>query len=401
MKFFFLWVVLVISIIILPTFCLAQETKTGEKIFAVPLKLEGIGNILGAGLQYETKQGNEFIIGGGVAERGQKGYGVSAKIPLSQSVFFSGSLFSASDLKIPSTYTRGSEEADLFYSKTSLSGTILGAGYNFEISPKNQFNFTFSLGSVEQQFHGFLDENFQEIQTKGNLGNLNSTLINYGITYSFQQYPKKVLQERGWRLYSKIANSTQTTNTLYSGTTKTDYALDLHIPLFRSFYIVPRVFQSTVKVVQPKLSDVSSDFKENSDANVLEKHFNICDTTCDLETKLITNLSQHNKYGTATPLGGTDLIRSAPFFRYKGSKTEYSALEIRYPFYFGKVLLEPVVFVEQGRSYDPEVIGQDDSLIQASGVELKFHLSEDLVYKILYAHSEQHQALQLNVDSSW
>ena len=129
MKFFFLWVVLVISIIILPTFCLAQETKTGEKIFAVPLKLEGIGNILGAGLQYETKQGNEFIIGGGVAERGQKGYGVSAKIPLSQSVFFSGSLFSASDLKIPSTYTRGSEEADLFYSKTSFS--------SFKVNPNS------------------------------------------------------------------------------------------------------------------------------------------------------------------------------------------------------------------------------------------------------------------------
>ena len=371
MKFFFLCVVLVISIIILPTFCLAQESKTGAKIFAVPLKLEGIGNLLGIGLQYKTKQGNDFLVGGGIAEREQKGYGVSAKIPLSKSIFFSGSLFSASDLKIPSTYTRGSEEADLFYSKTSLSGTILGAGYNFKITPKNQFNFTFSLGSIEQQFHGFLDENFQEIQIEGNLGDLNSALTNYGISYSFQQYPEKILPERGWRLYSKIASSTQTTNTLYSGTTKTDYALDLHLPLFRSFYIVPRFFQSKVKVVQPKLSE----------ANVLEKHFNICNATCDLETKLITNLSQHNKYGTATPLGGADLMRSAPFFRYKGSKTEYSALEIRSPFYFGKVLLEPVVFVEQGRSYDPEVMGQDDSLIQASGVELRFHLSEDLAIK--------------------
>ena len=173
--------------------------------------------------------------------------------------------------------------------------------------------------------------------------------------------------------------------------------MDLHIPLLKSLYLVPRFFQSTVKVVQLKLPDSTE----------LEKHFEkLCppDTGSDcnlLKEKLITNLSQHNKYGTATPLGGTDLIRSAPLFRYKGSLTKYSALEIRYPFYLGKTLLEPVIFIEQGRSYDPEVAEQDDSLLQANGVELRFHLSSELAYKILWASSEQNKAVQVNVDSTW
>ena len=285
-----------------------QEVKdSSTEIFAVPLNLEGFGIILGVGFQYKAQAQQEFIIGGGIAEREQKGYGAVAKISLSKNIFFSGVLLKAEGLKIPSTYTRGSEEASLFYSKSSLSGSILGGGYNFEIFPKNQFNLTFSLGSIEQQFHGFLDENFQEIQTEGNLGNLNSTLTNYGLTYNFQQYPEKILTERGWRLYSKIASSTQTTNTLYSGTTKTDFTLNLHIPLFRSLYMVPKFFQSTVVVIE----------EQESSPDSLRTHFKICDPNCELEDKLVENLSQHNKYGTATPLGGAEFIRSDPFFRYK------------------------------------------------------------------------------------
>ena len=403
MKFFFFFL---LGCFLFFSYCFSQETQSQEQqkefdakknFFAVFLQLEGLGSILGSGLQYTTKNKQEFLIGGGVAERKQQAFGATTKIPLFQNFFLSGSIFQAENLKIPSTYTRGSEEANLFYSKTSLSGTILGGGYDWKLSPQNQLKFSLALGVIEQQFDGFLDKNFQTIQIESNLGDLNSALTNYGITYSFQQYPEKILPERGWRLYSKIANSTQTTNTLYSGTSKTDYALDLHIPLLKSLYLVPRFFQSTVKVVQLKLPDRTE----------LEKHFEkLCspDTGSDcnlLKEKLITNLSQHNKYGTATPLGGTDLIRSAPLFRYKGSLTKYSALEIRYPFYLGKTLLEPVIFIEQGRSYDPEVAEQDDSLLQANGVELRFHLSSELAYKILWASSEQNKAVQVNVDSTW
>ncbi len=385
------------NVTIFSNICLAQE----KNFFAVPLKLEGLGVVLGAGFQYKSELEKEFIIGVGIAERKQSAWGTLVKIPLPLGKsFISASLFQAQDLKIPSTYTRGSKKAELFYNKTSLSGLIFGGGVDFDLTTRNKLKLNLSFGTIEQQFKGFLTEDFQEIKISNNLGNLNSNLQNFGISYSFQQYPEKVLPERGWKIYSQIKSSTQKTNTFYSGTTKLDYALDIHIPLFRSLYIVPRFFYGTVSVVQPEVSDVSGE-------NGLKTHFrDLCPTDafeCDsLETNLVKNLSQHNKYGTATSLGGSQFLRSEPLFRYKGSKTEYSALEIRYPFYLSKTLMEPIFFVERGRSYDQQVKTQDNSFIVVNGIEYRFHISEELIYKIVYAVSNRGEiAFQLAVGSTW
>ena len=65
--------------------------------------------------------------------------------------------------------------------------------------------------------------------------------------------------------------------------------------------------------------------------------------------------------------------------------------------------MEPIFFVEKGRSYDPQIRedGERDFIL-VKGIEYRFHISKELTYKIIYAQSNRNKiAFQLAVGSTW
>ena len=99
MKFFFFFL---LGCFLFFSYCFSQETQSQEQqkefdakknFFAVFLQLEGLGSILGSGLQYTTKNKQEFLIGGGVAEREQQAFGATTKYLCFKTFFFLGVYF--------------------------------------------------------------------------------------------------------------------------------------------------------------------------------------------------------------------------------------------------------------------------------------------------------------------
>lgn len=376
------------------------ESQTKENSFlVVPLRIEGIGLLIGVAYRRQAEQ-KEILVGAAGAENNQRGAGLYYKSNLSDDSFLFGTLFQGKELKIPSTYTRGTGSAQTYHTQIDISAFSGGMGFNFDLSNSNNLKLNLSFGFLTQQFNSFLDENFEDVSGLNDIyiGDLALTNLNFNFVYSYQQNPEGVFTERGFKIYSQLKNQLQTSNTFYSGTAKIDFNLDFHIPIVDSLSLVSRSFYSRSSVTQAKLTDEEK-IRELFAINcVNSQEAQNCD---DLVDKLVTNLAAHNEYGTATPLGGTDYLRNYSILRYKGSTSEYYAVELRYPFYVKKLLMEPLLFTEQGRAFDPNSTVAQKNFINVVGFEYRFHLSEDLSYKILAAKSAEKQTYQLAIDSSW
>ena len=98
---------------------------------------------------------------------------------------------------------------------------------------------------------------------------------------------------------------------------------------------MPRVFYSAATVTQAKESNAAglkSHFIATSDE--MGCNSNTESQGCkDLVNKLAENLAAHNKYGTATPLGGSDQLRSFALFRFKGSRVRIYLIRIALSFF--------------------------------------------------------------------
>jgi hypothetical protein len=218
------------------------------------------------------------------------------------------------------------------------------------------------------------------------------------VDYKYKQLGENNYQKRGWQFFSKLRNSLQSTNTVYSATLVTDLDISGYIPLGR-FYFVPRVFYSRAQVTDKKETDEAR-LREIFEVQCAssEADNSVCE---DLKNKISRNLSRHNRYGTASALGGISQLRSESILRYKGSQTQYQAMEVRYLFEAGKFLMEPLLFWERGSSFDEEVEEQERDFVVSRGLEYRIHLTKELVYKIVYAESDRNKAWQLSVASPW
>ena len=393
---------------------LAKETTF--RILPVPLYLEGMGSILGVALQYQTERKSEIVIGGAAAEHDQRASrydqrasGLYSKLAIKDDIFLFGAMLKAKDLKLPSSYTRGTTrgtDAKLYRTVVDLDARALGTNLGFQLAAKHRLQVNFSLNLIDQKFAEFLDQDFNEVAGSEVIyaSTLKLTSQVLSLAYSYQEKEKKDLANQGWKFLSQITRTSQTSNTWYSGTQKLDYNLVAHLPIFKSVYLVPRVFYSAATVTQAKESNVGvlrSHFIATSD-DVASCNSHQESQGCEeLVDKLAKNLAAHNKYGTATPLGGSDQLRSFALFRFKGSRSEYTSLELRYPFFYKKFKMEPSLFIEQGRTFDPNSSERKKEFIKVYGLEYRFVLSESLVYKALWAESETANAFQLAVDSAW
>ena len=363
-----------------------------------PLRIEGIGNLLVIGYQWQQPT-NDFLIGSAIGERSQNGFGANLKHKFANFNFIA-SFFLANQIQIPTTYTRGSAPAPLFYVNSYIQGLQIGADLGRQLTVSSHLELSLNLFNTKQDFKDILDENHNSIPTLESifLGRFVSTLKQLSLGYNYKQLGANNYIQRGWQFYTRMKNSHQTTNTIYSETLVTDLDAAIYIPLGK-IYFIPRVFYSKVQVTNQK-----EDNKEK-----LEKIFDIrCsnkmqnEQTCeDLKEKITENLARHNRYGTASPLGGINQLRSESILRYKGSQTQYQSVELRYLIATKKIFMEPVLFWEQGRSFDEENIDQERNFIQSHGVEYKFHINENLLYKLIYAQSDRNSAWQISVASIW
>ena len=366
---------------------------------AAPLRIEGIGNILISAYQWEYSKKQSFLFGGGIASNNQNIVGANSTTKINNATL-TGSFFSGS-FKTPSTYTRGTQKAPLFFISTRLNGVQFSSSLKKKLSKKNEWNFSYSFVHTTQNFGDIFNKNYKEIPdlTSIHLSKFDSLINRISIQYNYAKQGNDTYQEIGWRFFTKIQGGLQDTNTLYSGTFVTDLESAFYIPFWK-FYLIPKVFFSRAQVTSGKTDDktkLRELFKIQCEDNSAQNLQN-CE---NLGNKLVDNLARHNRYGTATPLGGIAQMRSESILRYKGSQTDYQAIELRYPFQKKKLVMEPVLFWEKGRSFDQDNLEDEKKYITSQGIEYRFHLSQEIVYKILYATSKQNTAWQLAVGSKF
>ena len=215
---------------------LAKETTF--RILPVPLYLEGMGAILGVALQYQTERKSEIVIGGAVAEHDQRASGLYSKLAIKDDIFLFGAMLTAKDLKLPSSYTRGTTrgtDAKLYRTVVDLDAVALGTNLGFQLAAKHRLQVNFSLNLIDQKFAGFLDQDFNSVAGSKviHAGPLMLTNQVVSLAYSYQEKEKKDLANQGWKFLSQITSTNQTSNTLYSGTQKLDYNLVFHLPIFK------------------------------------------------------------------------------------------------------------------------------------------------------------------------
>ncbi len=366
-----------------------------------PLRIEGFGNILVGGYQIQTSKNQELLVGGAVIQRVQQIAGVNAKQKINKNLELTTSIFQATRLKIPATYTRGTKFAPLYFSDISLQGLQIGGKFTKKFLQKNKWQLSFNLINTEQKFHQFLDEEYQTLLDLQSIyvGTFASILQQFSLKYEYQEQPQSNYQERGWQFFIEVKQNLQTTTTVYSDTLVTDLDTAIYIPLY-SIYFVPRIFYSNAKVIKKKESN-KQELAKIFDIKCKNSLVQTTQNCQSLEDNLTTNLASHNRYGTASPLGGISKLRSESFLRYKGAHTEYQSLEVRYLWKKNTLLMEPVIFWERGRAFDKDSSKQKQLFVTSNGLEYRFHLPADLTYKVVYAQSQRNKVLQLSVASVW
>lgn len=367
------------------------------------LILPFVGRTAGVGIYYGpvlsiSNVGSESIniVGGKVLGRMDGEGAVITGIPLlTNTLEFGFGFANLNQLYFDTSYTRGMDDDEKVTQTTKGQGA---AGFlNWYFFDK-QLRISNVSASWKVQFDKYFNSDEEEIELPGiHLGDLKTNFFLNSLIADFTDD----IDNPSSGLKLGASYDIARTSTEYSGTDTFSYFANGYLPLGDNTTWVFRGFRSEATVKQQASTDkdvITSKLNINCDSLTDTGKKNACE---DLKNSLVDYLSSHNEFGTATPLGGSRMLRSFREARFRGKHSVFAGTELRWkvPDFIGKSQLQMALFSE---------IGSVDDSAQNLGVEKKASygiafriIIEQLTLRLEAATGDNSQEWHLIVGESW
>ncbi len=375
----------------------AQSTTQESKTLILPLvgRTAGVGIYYGPILLYQSAGGTS-VIGGKVLGRVDAEAGMVTGIPvISDTLNFGFGIVNLNKLFFDTSYTRGMKEDERVTQISNGQGTGAFLNWNF-LDQRVQFSNTYAIWNMK--FDRYLNTNEEEIELPGiHLGDLKTTFIINSLTIDLTDNIKNPISGGKFGLTYNSAR----TSTEYSGTDTISYFANGYIPIGEHSTWVFRGFGSDATVKKQATTDENR-IRELLDINCSEINDSDKRKECsELEEGIIQSLKKHNELGTATPLGGSRMLRSYREARFRGRHSRFIGTEFRFniPEVFSNTQLQMAVFAESGSAAD-ERKNIWKTVRSSYGIALRLAI-EKLVIRIEAASGEENQEWHLTVGDPW
>ncbi len=388
------------ALIIFLTGTLPAQTDTKSEFILAPLvgRLAGIGEFYGPVIGMNNIGSSTLDIVGGKTNGRIDAAGILVgQIPLlKDTLSLSAAGVQVNKLYMDVSYTRGMEEDDPVTQVGSAQGAALV--FHWDLF-KPMLNFNTTLANWGYTFDSYLthiDEETIEMPDL-HLGDLESTLLINDLVFDFTDNPEN--PTGGLRLGINLTSLE--TNTEFSGTQTANYFLNVYLPIISDHTWVFRGFGSDTAVSKEAITDVEeikSKMKVDCDQLTQADQQSECE---NLRDSIATYLSAHNKYGTATPLGGNKMLRSFREMRFRGAHSRMLGTEFRFNFPSSGLVdnYQAALYYETGTVVD-DLNDLNDTRVDSFGAALRFAIN-DLTLRLESANGDEGAEWFLIVGHPW
>ena len=355
-----------------------SQTKSNEPsyyLFPLAGRLAGIGAFYGLGFYLENIASSAIDVAGGKSAGQIEATGAAVKdINLfSDNISLTTGVVQVDRLRMDLSYTRGLTEDDPITQQGKAQGAALVINWKM-FEPVLVFSST--MANWNYQFDSYLNfENQDEeiLLPNVHLGDLNSTFLINSLVFQLINSPENPTSgvEIGLNLTSL------STNTQFSGTNTTSYFLNIYLPIGENHTYVLRGFASDAAVSDQKITNVD-EIKQILNVDCAQIAGADDQLKCqNLRDDIATYLAAHNQYGTAVPLGGSNMLRSYREARFRAAHARYFGQELRLNFPFGDEdsRFQTALFHERGVAAD-DLEDINDTEKSSYGVALRLIFGE-------------------------
>ncbi|OGG99024.1 MAG: hypothetical protein A2600_00860 [Candidatus Lambdaproteobacteria bacterium RIFOXYD1_FULL_56_27] len=193
---------------------------------------------------------------------------------------------------------------------------------------------------------------------------------------------------------------------LKSDITVVDTDFNVYIPFFHKDTLVMSGFLSTSQIDRSGVTDeATARVIYNQNCDPTSPFYSACKAS---EDKLVNEFLSYNRYGNATPLGGSNRLRSYPQGRFSAGSTSYQGIEYRFNladdpkevnwFFLGGIqtLFQVAFFAEQGTVSETRS-GLGSNLKSSYGAGLRALIS-GFVYRLDVATGNEGVGVTLFID---
>ncbi len=320
-----------LSLTLISLSALSQEkvNKPGYLIFPAAGRLAGIGSFygLGVGLQNLGSSSLDITAAKTAGRLEATGIAIQQFSLFDDAISLSAAYAQVDQLYFDISYTRGTAHDDPVTQVGKGTGSVFSIYWKV-FEPGLSFNTTFA--SWDYQFEDYLTHKDEKtIETPDlHLGDLKTSFFINDLVFNLVNS-----NENPTSGFLVGLNATvMTTNTEFSSTNTANYYINAYLPILENHTWVFRGFGSDVAVSNEKETDADKiksklqvDCTKVADADKRKE----CES---LRDNIANYLAAHNKYGTATPLGGNKMLRSYREMRFRGAHTRFLGTEIRFNF---------------------------------------------------------------------
>ncbi len=370
---------IVVSLFSQAVFAEDNDTEFGYLAFPILGRLAGIGSFYGLGLGLQNLGSSTTDISGGkTAGRLDAAGAAIQEFPLfSDNVSLSAGFLQVDKMYFDISYTRGTEEDD----PVTQVGEATGAAFNIHwkgLEPGVSFNSTFA--NWDYKFGDYLTHIDEDtIETPGlALGDLKLSFFINDLVFNLVNSNENPTS--GFLV--GLNASVMTSNTEFSSTNTANYYVNAYLPVLENHTWVFRGFGSDTVVADEKTTDVD-DIKDKMEVNCAAVTDSSERKECEeLRDNIADYLAAHNKYGTATPLGGNQMLRSYREMRFRGAHTRFLGTELRFNFpstgmfsnYQVALFYETGTAVDKTEDLDKEYLDSYGAAFRISSGKLTFRL---------------------------
>jgi hypothetical protein len=298
-------------------------------------------------------------------------------------------------LYFDTSYTRGMEKDQKVTQTTSGKGSTMFLNWYF-------FDKHLQISNISAKwdvtFDKYFNENEEEIELPDiHLEDLKTTFLINNLVVDFTDNIDNPTSGANFGLSYNIAR----TNTDYSGTDTLSYYANGFIPIGSDSTWVFRGFRSTATVKQQGSTDEDTiRTKLNIDCDQLTNQNDKKECT-DLKDAIVSYLSRHNEYGTATPLGGNSMQRSYREARFRGKHSAFVGTELRLniPEIFSNYQLQ-VAFIAESGSVNDSAENLGDEIVSSYGAALRLMVEKQTI-RLEAAVGDESQEWHLTIGQPW
>ena len=378
---------------------LAQSGQNASRTLILPFagRTAGIGAYYGPAVLLQNVGNSPVTIAGGKVFGRVNAEGlIVSNIPIiSETLNLGIGVLNLNKLYFDTSYTRemADDEKVTQVSKGQGAGSFLNWRFFDEHIQLSQV-----LATWIMKFDHYLNSDRKEIQLPGiHLGDLNTLFFINNLTIDFTD--DRSNPRSGWK-GGLILNNART-STEYSGTDTLSYSVNGYIPIGDHSTWVFRGFASDAAVATQATTSESR-IREllNVDCSGITTVSERAECEA-LEGALVQSLKSHNQLGTATPLGGSNMLRSFRQARFRAKHTAFVGSEIRWnkPDFIGGLQLQTALFTESGSAAETRSRLWKTSR-SSYGVALRL-IMDQLMIRLETATGEEGQEWFLTAGNPW